>query len=150
MKSIKNILCAVDIYDYQPALLDMAKTIAAATGACITPVYVVASLTEYVAFTEPKATVDSMTASMTSGARKDFDAFIKEHFSGENVRGVLLSGKPAEEILAYVEKTRPDMVITATHGRKGMQRIFYGSVAERIIKFSTAPVLTVNMGGRAE
>ena len=44
-----------------------------------------------------------------------------------------------------------DLVIMGTHGRKGLERIIFGSVAERVVKNSPIPVLTVNpYGGLAK
>lgn len=148
MKTIRNILCAVDIYDYQPALISAARELAAVLGATVTPVYVVAPLTEYVEHTEPQDIVAGIAASRMQGARRDFDAFLREHFPEDGARGVLLSGRPAEEILKYAEKSRPGMIVTATHGRRGVERMLYGSVADRIIRYAAAPVLTVNMAGQ--
>jgi len=50
-------------------------------------------------------------------------------------------GDPAEEILKTIEKEDIDLVIMATHGRRG--RFQFGRVAEAVLKNSTKPVLTV-------
>lgn len=60
----------------------------------------------------------------------------------------LRQGAPAVEVLAVVERLRPDLVVMGTHGRQGMRRMLLGSVAEKIVRLSTVPVLTVR-GGRA-
>jgi len=56
----------------------------------------------------------------------------------------VLSGDIAEEILNYIESEGVDLVIMGTHGRKGLEKIVFGSVAERVAKGSTAPVLLLN------
>lgn len=53
-------------------------------------------------------------------------------------------GDAAEEILSYIRSARIDLVIIGTHSRKGLERIFFGSVAERVIKMSPTPVLSGN------
>jgi nucleotide-binding universal stress UspA family protein len=50
-------------------------------------------------------------------------------------------GDPAEVILKMVEEENIDMVVMASHGRKGS--FHYGSVAEKVVKNSTVPVVTV-------
>jgi nucleotide-binding universal stress UspA family protein len=50
-------------------------------------------------------------------------------------------GEPADEILKFTEKERPDLVVVATKGRKG--RFSIGSVAERVVRHSPVPVLTI-------
>lgn len=52
-------------------------------------------------------------------------------------------GSPAAEILAVINEQRPDLVVMGTHGRKGLGHLFLGSVAEKIVQLSPAPVLTV-------
>jgi len=56
----------------------------------------------------------------------------------------VVQGDPAEEILKYVESEKVDLVIMGTHGRKGLDRILFGSVANEVVKRSPAPVLTIN------
>jgi nucleotide-binding universal stress UspA family protein len=63
-------------------------------------------------------------------------------------------GSPAEEILAYLDETRPDLLAMATHGRRGMERLRLGSVAEEVLRRAEAPVLvarpeTAGTRGRA-
>ena len=52
-------------------------------------------------------------------------------------------GVPWREILAVIERTHPDLVVVGTHGRTGLERVFLGSVAEKVVRLSPAPVLTV-------
>jgi nucleotide-binding universal stress UspA family protein len=57
-------------------------------------------------------------------------------------------GDAAEEILNYAKTEGIDLIIMGTHGRKGIERIIFGSVAERVVKKSPIPVLTVNPYGK--
>ena len=50
-------------------------------------------------------------------------------------------GDPAGEILKFIEKERPDLVVVTTHGRKG--RFEMGSVSEKIVRHSPVAVLTI-------
>ncbi|GGN12152.1 universal stress protein [Halarchaeum nitratireducens] len=52
-------------------------------------------------------------------------------------------GRPADEILAYVREIDADVVATGTRGRHGENRLLIGSVAERVVRDSPIPVLTV-------
>lgn len=52
-------------------------------------------------------------------------------------------GNPHEEILEYVSEHDIDMIIVGTHGRTGFDRAVMGSVAERVVRRSPVPVLTV-------
>jgi len=55
----------------------------------------------------------------------------------------IVEGNPHEEILDYVTEHGIDMVIMGTHGRTGLDRVVMGSVAERVVRRSPIPVLTV-------
>ena len=54
-----------------------------------------------------------------------------------------VEGSPHEEILDYVTEHGIDMIIMGTHGRTGLDRLVMGSVAERVVRRSPVPVLTV-------
>lgn len=53
-------------------------------------------------------------------------------------------GDPAEKILAHVREHQPDLVAMATHGRSGVQRWLRGSVAERVLRHCSVPLLLCN------
>ena len=58
-----------------------------------------------------------------------------------HARGVVKMGDPLSEI---VEHSRDfDLVVMGTHGRTGMSHLFLGSVAERVVRSASCPVLTV-------
>jgi nucleotide-binding universal stress UspA family protein len=50
-------------------------------------------------------------------------------------------GDPAQEILKYIDNEEPDILVMATHGRKG--HFSFGSVADKVVKSSSVPVITV-------
>jgi nucleotide-binding universal stress UspA family protein len=52
-------------------------------------------------------------------------------------------GSAVEQIGKYVKKTGVDLIITSTHGRTGLRRVFIGSTAERLVRYATCPVLVV-------
>jgi nucleotide-binding universal stress UspA family protein len=65
------------------------------------------------------------------------------HFA-EPVRTFLKTGSPAEQILkALRTKTAPELVIMGTQGRKGMERLLVGSVAEEVVRRSRRPVMVI-------
>lgn len=55
----------------------------------------------------------------------------------------LRSGKPAKEILEYVDENDIHLVVMGTHGRTGLDRYLIGSVTEKVVRLSDKPVLTV-------
>jgi nucleotide-binding universal stress UspA family protein len=59
-----------------------------------------------------------------------------------------IEGSPAREIVAYATDEPVDVVVMGTHGRGGIDRLLMGSVAERVVRRSPVPVLTVRVGDR--
>ncbi len=56
---------------------------------------------------------------------------------------VLRAGFPADEIATYAKKTKIDLIIMGTHGRRGGTRPLIGSVAGRVIHYAPCPVMVV-------
>lgn len=54
-------------------------------------------------------------------------------------------GQPAEEILAYADEIEADLIAMTTHGRSGLSRWVYGSVADKVLRGAQCPVLLVRV-----
>jgi universal stress protein A len=52
-------------------------------------------------------------------------------------------GKPHEEILKAAEDLDVDMIVMGSHGRKGLERAIFGSVAEKVTRMATVPILII-------
>jgi universal stress protein A len=61
----------------------------------------------------------------------------------ERFRGVVKVGSPSQSILDTSKSAHADMVIMSTHGRTGFAHMLLGSVAEKVVRGATCPVLTV-------
>ena len=55
----------------------------------------------------------------------------------------MLIGYAAKEIINRAHEENVDVIVMGTHGRKGIDRILFGSVAEKVVKNADMPVLTV-------
>jgi nucleotide-binding universal stress UspA family protein len=69
---------------------------------------------------------------------------------GIPVEAAVLHGSAAAELVGYEERTRPDLVVMATHGRTGLARFALGSVADTILREGNAPVLLVRSFGEEQ
>ncbi len=56
---------------------------------------------------------------------------------------VVRRGSPADEIRRFAEEEMMDLIVIATHGRTGLKHMVMGSVAEKIVRLSAIPVLSV-------
>lgn len=62
-----------------------------------------------------------------------------------SVQTVVRSGHAAEEILRYAEETQANLIAMSTHGRSGLSRWVYGSVADKVLRGAECPVLLVRV-----
>jgi universal stress protein A len=56
---------------------------------------------------------------------------------------VIRKGAPTEGILGFAEEEGIDLIVMATHGRTGLRHMLMGNVAEKVVRYSRVPVLTV-------
>ncbi len=62
---------------------------------------------------------------------------------GLSVKSEVLEGKPADEIADYAKRNPFNLIVMATHGRSGISRWAYGSVAEKLVAGVTCPLFLV-------
>jgi nucleotide-binding universal stress UspA family protein len=87
---------------------------------------------------------DQAAAAMKEDAEKYLAAVEKRlREAGLKVRTELLEGDPADEILEYAANNPVDLIAMATHGRSGISRWAYGSVASKVLRGIATPLLLV-------
>ncbi|MGN1038551.1 MAG: universal stress protein [Mailhella sp.] len=143
MPKLQKIICALDLSEHSKTVAEYACMLAKAMNATIVAVYAAPTLTQYTGFHVPPNTIDSFVGEIVSGAEKAMAQFVAENFEGVETKAEVVVGYAAEEILEVAEKEQGDIIVMGTHGRKGIDRILFGSVAERVVKNSPLPVLTI-------
>ncbi len=77
-------------------------------------------------------------------ARNNLEEHIKRQIPKEvNVRILIKEGNASDEIIKASEKEEADLIVIATHGWTGWRRFMFGSVAEKVVRLSTRPVVTI-------
>jgi len=140
---LNRILCAVDLSEHSRQVAQYAAMLAQATGAHLSVIYTAPSLSQYVGFHVPPNTIENFVGEIVSGAEKAMETFVAENFAGLPVSSKVLIGYAAEEIINRADEENVDMIVMGTHGRKGIDRILFGSVAENVVKNAKQPVLTI-------
>ena len=111
--------------------------------ASVLAIYTAPSLSQYVGFHVPPTTIENFVGEIVTGAEQGMADFVEENFKGVEAEGRVVVGYAAEEILKTAVKENCDLIVMGTHGRKGIDRILFGSVAEKVVKRSSVPVLTI-------
>jgi nucleotide-binding universal stress UspA family protein len=144
MQHFKKILFPVDLSEVSPKLVPYVKEMAVTFGAEVHLLFVARILQHFTSIYVPHPSVNKFEAEMVKGAEKRLQEFVDEHFRDDSAKAQVVLGDPAAEILNYAQAEGIDLIIIGTHGRKGLEHIIFGSVAERVVKKSLVPVLTVN------
>lgn len=88
--------------------------------------------------------IDRVEAGEKDEANEYISRIVKEvNTQGVFAKGEVVFGRAADQILDYASKNQIDLIILSTHGRSGITRWAFGSVADRVVRNSTVPVLTV-------
>ena len=145
MLEIKRILFPIDFTENSSKLLPYVLSIAAKYDAMIYLLHVVEDFSQWGGFYVPHIPSDRFKEEAMKGAERTLDTACTEQLQGcPNFQRRILFGDPAQQILKTIESERIDLVIMGTHGRKGLEHVFFGSVAENVVKKSPAPVLSIN------
>lgn len=60
------------------------------------------------------------------------------------ITGEVVEGEPWQEILAAADRCQADLIVMGTSARQGLPRFFFGSVAEKVLRLSTVPVMVLS------
>ena len=63
---------------------------------------------------------------------------------GVPVEAVVVEGTPGDAIVEYAKQNDVTLIVVATHGRKNIGRLVFGSVADHVMRHTTIPVLSMN------
>ena len=142
----KKILIATDGSEYIKKVVTHAIELAKLSGAGLYAVYVMDIIIDY----GPKSylSTDISTEGLENFLRNEGEEATKyiEEQAGEeglSVEKWILKGHPAEEILKFADEQSVDMIVMGTLGRSGIEKFVLGSVADKVIRNSRIPVVTV-------
>jgi nucleotide-binding universal stress UspA family protein len=145
MKEFKKILFPVDLSEASPKLVPYVTTMAEKFGAEIHLLFVARVFAYFSGIYVPHPSINKFEDEIVEGAKKRLKEFTEEYFSDfPKTRAEVVPGDISEEILKYTGSKGIDLLILGTHGRKGLEKVVFGSVAERVAKTSPVPVLLVN------
>jgi nucleotide-binding universal stress UspA family protein len=134
----QKILCAVDLGPNSQLIIEMAHQIAQADGGSVIFFHVVPMPVE--AMGQPLM-VEPLTGA-EEDARRQLNRLASESHTPKYEIEVV-TGDPAQCIIEAAQQHDADLIVIATHGRTGLSHFVLGSVAERVVRESSIPVMTV-------
>lgn len=92
---------------------------------------------------ETGAPINARDYAMSTAQKHLEDIAARLKKDGVNATAYIRTGNPVDQINNFVADNAVDLIVMGTHGRTGLQHLLVGSVAERIVRSSAKPVLTV-------
>jgi universal stress protein A len=139
----KRILCPVDFDEYSIQALKEAAALASGGGSTVHVFHVVQISPLFDQGAAEGFTPEESYEAQTSFARNRVEEMLSA-IPAEVKREIAIEiGEPGDSIVEAQKKCCADLIVMATHGRKGLKHLVLGSVAERVVRESHVPVLTV-------
>ncbi len=140
----KRICCPIDFSDTARAAMEVAVDLANKNGAEV----VLLHAYPIPGYTFPDGSVVASPKMMDELAAQAERHLVEwqreaEALGAPRVVTAKAVGEPAAEIVAYARANAVDLLVMGTHGRTGLEHALMGSIAERVVRRASCPVLTV-------
>jgi len=140
MIPVSSILCPVDFSEGSRAALCYAAALADHFGARLTVITVDDPLLA------KAAAMEMLEPPLAAQSEAELRRFSDDVLPHVGARATMLgfrvaTGKPATEILREAHAISAGLIVIGSHGRSGLQKIFFGSTTERVLRETTVPVL---------
>jgi nucleotide-binding universal stress UspA family protein len=145
MLSLKTVLVPTDFSDASESALRYGKAMAEAFGATLHVVHVMEDLLAHAWAAEVYvSSMPQLRDEIEKESRQRLETLLgaedRQRFRAEIA---LLAGNPFLEIIRYAKAHEVDLIVMGTHGRGPIAHMLLGSVAEKVVRKSPCPVLTV-------
>lgn len=142
MAAITQILCPVDFSEISRHALDSAVAIARQDQAAVTALHVVPPVqTGYSSLGVGAYVPYVYSVEDLREFQKATERFVAD--AGYPITAVSVEAVVVNEIVKWAAELQADMIVIGTHGRSGFDRLFLGSVTERVLAKAPCPVLTI-------
>jgi len=145
MKQVQKILFPIDFTSHFESLLPWVSTFAEKFDATVYVLFVAQDLANYTTFYVPHGNIQTFQQEAVESAKKRMAAAVQEFFKDfAKLETRVESGAAAAKILELAKKEQIDLIIMGAHGRKGLDRAIFGSVADKVVQGASCPVMTIH------
>ncbi|MEO5356469.1 MAG: universal stress protein [Nitrospirae bacterium YQR-1] len=143
---IRKILVPTDFMEGASWAADYASDLAKRYGASIYVFHVIYDVAGAVGWYLPQLSYDEFYKDIEENAQKELQLIYEQQLKDvESVSRHIARGNPADEILKFADTNSIDLIVMGTHGRKGIDRMIFGSTAEKVVRNAKCPVLTTRI-----
>lgn len=97
-------------------------------------------------FYVPHISFDKLEEEIEQGAQKLMEKFCRIHgHDYQKIETYVVPGIPYDEIIKKGEELSADLIVVGTHGRTGLDHVLFGSTAEKVVRKSPVPVMTIRI-----
>ncbi|MEJ2201615.1 MAG: universal stress protein [Desulfuromonadaceae bacterium] len=146
MKEFKTILFAVDFSESSEYAFDYALSLAKKFESRLLIIHVINEPVDLRGFYVPHISFEKLEQEIEAGAKKMMEKFCQQQIKGfNNFETFVVPGIPYDEIIKTAETHSADLILMGTHGRTGLDHVLFGSTAEKVVRKSTIPVMTIRI-----
>jgi len=141
---IKSILYPTDFSEGSLQALQFATELVKRFNAKLFVVHVVQEMRYTGGFFVPHTSMDVLYKEVTEAAEKELDKYGIEELREfkDLVERRVIRGVPHEEIINFAKENKVDLIIIGAHGKKGMEKIFFGNTSAHVVRHAPCSVLT--------
>lgn len=144
MKTFQRVLVATDFSSASMPAFERAVQLSKASGAQLLIAHAFREEGPHEMGYAPAAGYEEWRRGVLAAAEKKLEPLVAQaRGEGVDARPLVLAGSPDEAIVEAARREGVDLIVIGTHGRRGAERFFLGSVASRVVTSSECPVMTV-------
>jgi len=146
MKEFKTILMATDFSESSDYAFSYALSLAKKFNARLLLLHVINEPVDLRGFYAPHISFEKLEEEIEEGAQKMMEKFCQTHLRDyDNYETNIVPGIPYDEVIKKAVAANADLIILGTHGRTGLDHMLFGSTAEKVVRKSSVPVMTVRL-----
>jgi nucleotide-binding universal stress UspA family protein len=143
MREIHKIIVPVDFLQHTDSLVSFALYAAKRFESALRFIHVVDNPHNYAEYSYPSIGV--FEVELMEYAEANMKQLVEKHrTSSSDCEGKVFRGNVVENIISFAQDEEGNLIIIGTHGRKGLEKMWLGSVAERVVRRAPCPTLTCN------
>jgi len=146
MKEFKSILFATDFSESSDYAFQYAYSLSKKYNARLLVVHIINEPVDLRGFYVPHISFEKLEEEIEEGAQKMMEKFCRTHIRDyDNYETFIVPGIPYDEIIKKAAEHSADLIVLGTHGRTGLDHVLFGSTAEKVVRKSTVPVMTIRI-----
>jgi nucleotide-binding universal stress UspA family protein len=146
MNEFKTILFATDFSESSDYAFGKALTLARKFNARLLILHVINEPVDLRGFYVPHISFDKLEEEIEEGAQKMMEKFCRTHIRDyDNFESIIVPGIPYDEVIKKAVAESADLIVMGTHGRTGLDHVLFGSTAEKVVRKSPVPVMTIRV-----